>query len=79
MRTANGHRCLSSQHGVPLEEPPLVPVTHVHVPRLKVTRLERRDDGHRLGAQGGWKIGCSLVQAGAGHLGPSLSGREVSE
>lgn len=78
-RFANGHRCLSSQHGVPLQEPASVAVTRVRIPRLKVARLERRDDGHGSGVQRRWKEGCSLIQAGAGDLGPSLSGCEVRE
>lgn len=39
-RIANGKARLSSQHGVPLEEPRLVPVTRDRVAGLKVTRLE---------------------------------------
>lgn len=79
MGMATGHRALSGQHGVPFEEPSMVVVTGVRIPCLDVTRLERWDDGHRLGAQGGWKEGRSFIQAGAGNLGPSLSGCEVTE
>lgn len=78
-RIANGHRCLSSQCRVPLEEPSLFPLTHIHVWRFEVAGLERGDDGHGTGAQRGWKEARSLIQAGAGDLGPSFSGRKVSE
>lgn len=78
-RIANGKAHLSSQHGVPLEEPRLVPVTRDRVAGLKVTRLERRDDGHRSGAEGGWQEGRTFIEAGAGNLSPSFPGCEVRE
>lgn len=76
---ANGHRCLRGQHGVPLEEASVGLLAGVRASRLNVARLERGDDGHGSGAQGGRQQRCPLVQAGAGHLGPPLSGRQVTE
>lgn len=76
---ANGHCCLHSQHGVPLEEPSVGLLAGVRASHLNVARLERGDDGHGSGAQGGREQSRPLVQTGAGHLGPPLSGRQVTE
>lgn len=67
---------------MPLEEPGLAAAAAaagVHASSLRVTGLERGDDGHGAGPQRRRQEGGALVQAGAGHLGPALPGREVSE
>lgn len=78
-KTANGKPQLPSQSRGPLDEPCLVPVTHLLPPFVWVARLEGWDDGHRARAQGRRKETRVLIQASAGDLGPSFPGSKVRQ
>lgn len=67
------------QQGVPPEKTSSALARGIRVGALDVAGLQRGDDGDRAGTQGGRERGAVPLQAGAGHLGPTLPGRQVAE